>query len=101
MLMKFTAEQTAQWLSDRLDHLGISQEVLAIRAGITPADISRYKNHKQRPRIDQVEKLAAALEVNVMDMLIGLGAIDPEADTTPKIARGERLSTVRWRRSSK
>lgn len=94
--MKLSPVQTAQWLGERLSYLGLTQEELAERAGITPADVSRYKNHKQRPRIDQVEKLAAALEVNVMDMLIGLGAIDAKADTTPKIAKGEKLSTVKW-----
>lgn len=97
--VKLTAAQTAEWLAARLEELGLTQEELAARAGVTAPDISRYKNHKQRPRIDQVEKIASALEVNVMDMLIGLGAIDPDAETTPRIAKGERLSTVKWVRS--
>lgn len=94
--MKLTAEQTAIWLKERLDSMGLTQEEFAEKTGISAGDVSRYKNHKQRPRIDQVERLAAALEVDVVEMLIGLGAIDPKAKTTPKVTRGGRNSSVKW-----
>lgn len=94
--MKLTSDQTALWLASRLEILALSQEELAIKAGISAADVSRYKQHKQRPRIDQVEKLAAALEVDVIEVLIGLGAIDPRAETTPKVTGSKRSRTVQW-----
>lgn len=93
--MKLTSDQTAAWLASRLEILGLSQEELATRAGIAAADVSRYKQHKQRPRIDQVEKLAAALGVDVVEVLIGLGAIDPKAETTPQI-KGSKSRTAHW-----
>lgn len=94
--MKLTSNQTAIWFASRLEVLGLSQEQLADRAGMSPADVSRYKQHKQRPRIDQVDRLAAALEVDVLEVLIGLGAIDPTADTTPKISGSKKSRSAQW-----
>jgi transcriptional regulator with XRE-family HTH domain len=63
---------------------------------MSAADVSRYKQHKQRPRIDQVERLAAALEVDVLEVLIGLGAIDPSAKTTPEVKKSKRSASASW-----
>jgi len=94
--MKFTVQQTEQWLAARLETLGLTQLELAQKADLSAADVSRYKQHKQRPSIDGVEKLARALKVNVVELLIALGAIDPDATTTPTLVPGKKNSKVIW-----
>lgn len=92
-----TAEQTADWITSRLEALGMNQEELAAAAGIAPANLSRYKRHIQRPGIDQVQRLALALGVDVVTMLVELGAIDPDAESTPQIhLSGGGGGTVTW-----
>jgi len=83
--MKYTAEQTNQFFEDRLEVLGITQAELATRAGITPADVSRYKAGKQKPAIDNIERLADALGTDVITLMIGLGAADPEGKFVPRV----------------
>ena len=99
--MRYPPERTAMWLGDHLDRLGLTQAELAERAGFTAADISRYKSQKQRPRVEHLERFAEALEVDVLEVLIGLGAIDPDAVTTPVVTRkvNAKSSRVKWTRS--
>ena len=49
---------------------------------VTAADISRYKRQKQYPHSENLERMAVALEVDVLTLLIGLGAIDGKAVTS-------------------
>lgn len=98
--MRYTPAQTEEFFLQRLDILGITQAELGIRAGFTAADISRYKQQKQRPRIEHIEQLALALELDVIAVMIGLGAIDPDAVTTPTVvskAKG-KASRIKWSR---
>jgi transcriptional regulator with XRE-family HTH domain len=88
--MKFTPAQTERFFMGRLKELGITQTELAIRAGFTQADISKYKKQKQRPRVEAVERLALALEVDVITLLIGLGAIDTKNAIRPAPVRKSR-----------
>lgn len=94
--MKFTPEQTSKWFSERLEFLGINQEQLGKKAGIAESDISRYKSQKGRPRIELVDRLAEALDVDIISLLIALGAIDADAKITPKIIAGKKNSKVIW-----
>ena len=94
--MKKNARQSSEWFQSRLDELGMTQKELAEKSGIIQADVSRYKNQKQLPRITQLDRLAEVLDVNIVELLIGLGAIDPDAPTTPKVKKGKRISRVDW-----
>ena len=77
--MKFTPAQTERFFMKRLKVLGINQNELAAKMKVAPADISRYKARKQYPRVESLERMAAALEVDVITLLIGLGTIDTKA----------------------
>ena len=94
--MKFTPEQTSRWIGERLEFLGLNQEQFAKKTGIAQSDISRYKSQKARPRIELVDRLASALEVDIIALLIALGAIDADAKTTPRIVEGKKNSKVIW-----
>lgn len=94
--MRKNAVQTGEWFQSRLDALGLTQTQFSERSGITQADVSRYKSQKQFPRITQLDVLAEALDCNVVELLIGLGAIDPDAPTTPKFSKGKRFGRVKW-----
>jgi len=94
IVMKLNPDQTTAWFLQHLEKLGITQQEFAQRAGITPADVSKYKQQKQRPRVEHLDRLALALEIDVVTLLIGLGAIDAKAVTTPKIEKARKV--VRW-----
>jgi transcriptional regulator with XRE-family HTH domain len=94
--MKFTADQTSQWIGLRLEFLGINQEQLGKKAGIAESEISRYKAQKARPRVELLDRMADALEIDIISLLIALGAIDADAKTTPKIIEGKKNSKVIW-----
>lgn len=98
--MKYTPEQTDKFFRDRLEVLGITQAELAERAGFTPADISRYKSQRQRPRIENIEALAEALELDVLTVMIGLGAINPQGLATPKVVAHSKgkITKITWPR---
>lgn len=94
--MKKTPEETSAWFAHRLKELGLTQEQFAEVSGFAAADVSRYKNQKQRPRVEQIERFAFALQIDIVSLLIGLGAVDPVAVTTPTIASGKK--SITWSR---
>lgn len=94
--MKFTAEQTHKWFGERLEFLGINQEQLSKKAGIAESDVSRYRSQKGRPRIELIDRLAEALEVDIIALLIALGAVEADGKTTPRIIEGKKNSKVIW-----
>lgn len=94
--MKKTVGQTGEWFQSRLDALGLSQTQFSEKTGITQAAVSRYKSQKQFPRITELDVLAEALGCNVLELLIGLGAIDPDAPTTPKVTKSKNFGRVKW-----
>jgi transcriptional regulator with XRE-family HTH domain len=83
--MRYTPEQTEQFFDDRLLVLGITQAQFAKDAGLTPADVSRYRARKQAPRLEHIERIAHALVVDVVTLMIGLGAVDPEGKSVPRV----------------
>jgi len=77
--MKFTPAQTERFFMKRLEVLGLTQAELARKIKVTPAELTRYKQRKRSPQVNHLEKIAAVLEVDVVTLLIGLGAIDTKA----------------------
>lgn len=83
-----------------MDELGIvSLDELAERAGSDKGNLSRIFNQKQRPRVDVLEPLAAALEVSIYELLVRIGAVDPVADPRPTTATKGRRVAFTWPRS--
>ena len=95
--MHATPEQSIRWLRSRMDELGItSLDELAERCGSDKGNISRVFRQQQRPRVDALEPLATGLQVSVYEVLVRIGAIDPEADDPPLVRRVGQKVTFTW-----
>ncbi|HVQ58784.1 MAG TPA: helix-turn-helix transcriptional regulator [Solirubrobacterales bacterium] len=68
---------------------GISQERLAIKAGLHRTEIGLLEHGRRVPRIDTVAKLARALDVGPGELLIGITA-NPEPKS--HISQGQSLN---------
>lgn len=88
-------EQSSVWLRGRLDALGIGGlDGLAEIAGTDKGNLSRIFRQLQRPRVDALEPLAAALQVSVYELLVRIGAVDPGREDIPGASRGASGSLV-------
>ena len=92
-----TPTQSSAWLRERMEELDIaSLEDLAALAGTDKGNLSRIFRHLQRPRVDALEPLAAALEISVYELLVRIGAVDPGRDDIPQVSRGGRSQVFTW-----
>jgi transcriptional regulator with XRE-family HTH domain len=95
--MRATPEQSQAWLYARMGELGIdSLSDLADRCGSDKGNISRIFRQIQNPRVDALEGLASGLEVGVYELLVRIGAIDPEDDTPPIVRRQGQHVRFTW-----
>jgi transcriptional regulator with XRE-family HTH domain len=95
--MHATPEQSADWLRFRMDELGIaSLEELAERCGSDKGNLSRIFRQQQRPRVDALEPLAIGLDVSVYELLVRIGAVDPDDDTPPVVSRKGQKVRFSW-----
>lgn len=95
--MYATPEQSAAWLKDRMAALGIaSLDELAEMAGSDKGNLSRIFRQLQHPRVDALEPLAAALEVSVYELLVRIGAVDPDRNDIPQVSRSKSAATFSW-----
>lgn len=63
-----TIRQIARLVSDLVRHrkmLGLTQEEVAKKAGLTQAQVARLENNSQVPRVDTLIKVAVALGLNI------------------------------------
>ena len=92
-----TPEQSAAWVQARMEQLGISGLAeLAEIAGSDKGNLSRIFRQLQRPRVDAIEPLAAALEVSVYELLVRIGVVDPDRDDVPKVSRIKGGTSFTW-----
>ena len=56
--------------------VGVSQSEVAIRAQIGKEQLSKYETGKELPRLDSLEKVLEALELNYWDFFYSLALID-------------------------
>lgn len=49
---------------------GMSQEVLAHRAGIAPSFLSQIENGKRSPTITTLDAIAGALNIQIVDLFL-------------------------------
>lgn len=95
--MYATPEQSAEWLRSRMDALGIANlDELAEMAGTDKGNLSRIFRQLQRPRVDALEPLAAALQVSVYELLVRMGAVDPGRADIPRMTRGKATTAFTW-----
>ena len=80
-----------------MNELGInSLEELADRCASDKGNISRIFRQHQRPRVDALEFLASGLEISVYELLVRIGAVDPDLETNPQIKRNGRSTSFTW-----
>lgn len=95
--MHATPEQSFAWLRYRMATLGINTlENLAQRCGSDKGNISRIFHQQQRPRVDAIEPLARGLEVSVYELLVRIGAVDPEDSRPPIVEQSGGDYTFIW-----
>ena len=95
--MYATPEQSAAWLKDRMAYLDIaSLDELADLAGTDKGNLSRIFRQLQSPRVDALEPLASALEVSVYELLVRIGAVDPERNDIPQVTKSKKATTFTW-----
>ena len=79
--MRATPEQTSAWLRSRMSELGIgSLGALAEACASDKGNLSRIFRQQQKPRVDALEPMAAGLQVEIIELLIRLGAVDDQGD---------------------
>ena len=95
--MYATPEQSAAWLKDRMAYLDIaSLDELAELAATDKGNLSRIFRQLQSPRVDALEPLASALEVSVYELLVRIGAVDPERNDIPQVTKSKKATTLTW-----
>ena len=100
--MHATPEQSFAWLRARMVDLKVaSLEELAARCGSDKGNISRIFHQQQRPRVDALEPLALGLEISVYELLVRIGAVDPEDDQPPVVSRRGQKIKFTWPDSSR
>jgi transcriptional regulator with XRE-family HTH domain len=91
--VRATPDQSVAWLRARMQVLGIgSLEELAEQCDSDKGNLSRIFRQQQRPRVDALEPLAIGLDVSVYELLVRIGAVDPDDDEPPVVRkRGEKV----------
>jgi len=91
--MRATLEQSQAWLHARMRELDISSLAeLGEICGSDRGNLSRIFRQQQQPRVDALEGLARGLDVSVYELLVRIGAVDPDADAHPVVdRRGQRV----------
>ncbi len=55
------------------EECGLSQEALALRAGMDPAEVRRLEAGKRDPGVRILTRLAAGLDTTPAELLVGIG----------------------------
>lgn len=94
--VRATPEQSQAWLYSRMDELGIdSLAELAALCGSDKGNLSRIFRQLQSPRADALAPLASALEIGAYELLVRIGAVDPDDDRPPTVRRdGQRIEFI-------
>lgn len=91
----WTPDETSAWFDEQLAVLDITQSEFARRMGISPSDFSRYKARKQEPRGMIMTKIAEITGCNVVEVMVAMGQLDPQAKSTPKSSLSKRFVSLK------
>lgn len=70
--------QIKAWLFGRIEELGLTQRAFLLVSGVNRADLNDYINGNQSPSIEVLSRLASALDIGVIELLIEFGFLDLE-----------------------
>ncbi len=74
-----------RYLTQKLKERGMTQSQLSYYSGISDAHISRLsKEERGLPKIDTLQKIAAALKMSLMEMLREIGFFEKPVDELPE-----------------
>lgn len=77
--------------------LGLSNlDELAVRCESDKGNLSRIFRQQQRPRVDALEPLANGLDISIYELLVRIGAVDPDADHKPQVRRVKGKIQFTW-----
>lgn len=95
--MRATPEQSHAWLRYRMQEIGVeSLRELAVICRSDKGNISRIFHQQQVPRVDAIEPLAIGLQVSVYELLVRVGAVDPNDDEAPTVNRVGDTIQFHW-----
>lgn len=80
-MVMFQPHETTAWFDERMLEVGMTQSELSRTSGISKNNISRYRMQKQKPGREHLETLAASLNVEPLELMVGLGIIDSSIST--------------------
>jgi transcriptional regulator with XRE-family HTH domain len=63
---------------------GLSQEALAVDAGLDRSFVGRLERGRENPSMATLDRLSAALHVKLVDLVVEPGVTDPPPTTLPK-----------------
>lgn len=78
---------TGEWIKTFRKEKGLTQSQLGDMLGITPQAVAQYENGKRNPKIETLQKIADALEVNVLN-LIGIKTDQQKANGSHESMNG-------------
>lgn len=93
--MKWTHDQTSEWFDAQFARLDIKQGEFADLVGVSPADMSRYKARKQEPRVAVLESIADALGLDIVEVMIGMGLLDPNRVPSKKVSHNKKIAYIK------
>lgn len=73
-----------------------SLDELATRCESDKGNLSRIFRQQQRPRVDALEPLAAGLQISIYELLVRIGAVDPDDDRLPDSANQGKKLAFTW-----
>jgi len=95
--MRASPEQSHAWLHQRMREIGVqSLSELAVICRSDKGNISRIFHLQQVPRVDAIEPLAIGLQVSVYELLVRVGAVDPNEDNPPTVRQVGDIIQFHW-----
>jgi transcriptional regulator with XRE-family HTH domain len=88
-------QRVAQRVRKRRRGLGLSQRVLAARAGLPPETISRLERAQGNPTLGTLDAIARALEADVADLLRPAARKAPIARSIALLLKGQPVQVRR------
>lgn len=73
----------AGWLEGRMAALGLSATALSAAAGVPDSMVSRWRRQGVRPEVAQLRRLAAPLQVELLDLLVASGHLTEQEALRP------------------
>jgi DNA-binding XRE family transcriptional regulator len=89
------AERFGENLARCRRRVRLSQEMVAVRAGLHRTEIGHLENGRRLPRIDTAMKLAAAVEAQIGELVEGINWVSGDCRTGAFVLDSKRRPSIR------